>query len=117
MRPITSLSLGIFAAMSLLASGASAATKVHPHPMPPNAIVYNDEQPPLTVNKRSWLDPGPVVPQGTMENYMTENTIFNQTPDQVDYRSRFGNETLPRRFDLPGRSEPLVEFWTPGYPY
>jgi hypothetical protein len=117
MRPITALSLAAAAAMSLVASGASAATKTHHHRMPPNAIVYNDPRPPLTVNKRSWLDPGPVVPQGTMQNYVTENTTFNQTPDQADYRSRFGNETLPRELYPTGRPEPLVEFETPGYPY
>ncbi len=115
MRPIRSFSLAAIVAMSVLASGASAATKTPHHR--PNGIVYNDPRPPLTVNKRSWLDPGPVVPQGSMQDYVTENTIFNQTPDQADYRSRFGNETLPGRFDLPGRREPLVEFWTPAYPY
>jgi hypothetical protein len=115
MRPITLLSLGLIAAMSLLASGASAATKIH-HRMPSNAVVYNDDQPPLTVNKRSWLDPGPVVPQGAMENYVSQNTVFNQTPDQVDFPSRFGDETLPRQLYPTGRPEPLVEFWTPGAP-
>ncbi len=114
MRPIVWFSLGLVAATGLFASGASAATKTHHHP---NGFVYIDPRPPLTVNRRSWLDPGPVVPEGSMQDYMTENTIFNQTPDQADYRSRFGNETLPRRFDLPGRREPLVEFWTPTYPY
>jgi hypothetical protein len=115
MRPIGSVSFAAVMAMSVLASGASAATKTHHH-IPPNAIVYNDERPPLTVNKRSWLDPGPVAPQGSMQNYVTENTIFNQTPDQANYRSRFGNETLPRQLYPTGRAEPLVEFWTPGSP-
>jgi hypothetical protein len=114
MRPIVSFALGVVAALSLLASGALAATKTPPHH--PHLVVYVDPRPPLDVNKRSWLDPGPVVQPGTMPSYMTENTIFNQTPDEVNYRSRFGNETLPRRFDLPGRREPLVDFWTPGSP-
>jgi hypothetical protein len=115
MRPMTSLSVAAVAAICVFASGASAATKTH-HRTHPNTIGYNDPQPPLTVNKRSWLDPGQVVPQGSMQDYVTENTLFNQTPDQADFRSRFGNETLPRRFDLPGRREPLAEFWTPPFP-
>ena len=108
---------------SLAASWRRRASLLRALPPRPKRIiirtgfVYIDPRPPLTVNRRSWLDPGPVVPEGSMQDYMTENTIFNQTPDQADYRSRFGNETLPRRFDLPGRREPLVEFWTPTYPY
>lgn len=116
MRPILSFSLGLVGAVSLLASGALAAPKTPQHRPHPNVVVYVDPRPPLDVNKRSWLDPGPVAPQGTMQNYVTENTIFNQTPDQVNYRSRFGNETLPSRFNPPGRRDPLVDFWTPGSP-
>ena len=115
MRPVTGVWLAAFAAMSVLAANVAAQTTPH-HRVPQGAITYSNEQPPLTVNKRSWLDPGPVVPQGSMEDYVTENTVFNQTPDQAYFRSRFGNETLPRRFELPGRPKPLVQFWTPGSP-
>lgn len=114
MRPITCVFVAA-AITSLLVSGAVAAPKTPRHHG--HVYVYNDPRPPITVNKRSWLDPGPVVQPGTMENYVNENTVLNQTPDQAYYRSRFGNETLPRRFDLPGRPEPLATFWTPGYPY
>lgn len=111
----TSLMIAAVAATCVLASGASAATKTH-HRVYQHPVADSDPQGPLTVNKRSWLDPGQVVPQGTMEDYVTENTVFNQTPDQVYERSRFGNETLPRPLEVPGRPEPLVEFWTPGAP-
>jgi hypothetical protein len=77
---------------------------------------YGNERPPLTVNKRSFLDPGPVVPVGSMSNYVTMNTIFNQTPDQNFLRSAFGNEVLPGPFSVPGRPSPVLEFSTPGYP-
>lgn len=107
MRPITCVSVAA-AITSLLVSGAVAAPKTPRHHG--HVYVYNDPRPPITVNKRSWLDPGPVVQPGTMENYVNENTVLNQTPDQAYYRSRFGNETLPRRFDLPGRPEPLATF-------
>lgn len=116
MRPIHYVSLA--AALSLLASGAFAATDASKKPLHPrgHVLVYSD-QPPLTVNKRSWLDPGPVVPQGSQENYVVESTGFNKTPDQYYAPSRFGGETLPRPLYPTGRPEPVVEFWTPGYPY
>ncbi len=71
--------------------------------------------PPLTVRGRSFLDPGNVVPVGTNNAYVLDSTTFNRTPDQIYDRSKFGNETLPGPFDLPGRQEPLVEFSTGGY--
>jgi hypothetical protein len=78
-------------------------------------VVY--ARPPLTVNKRSFLDPGPVVPVGSESAYMVQNTYFAQTPDQNNQRSKFGNEALPRPLEVPGRPAPIYEFETPGYPY
>jgi hypothetical protein len=75
------------------------------------------ERPPLTVNKRSFLDPGPVVPVYSMSNYVTAITIFGQTPDQNFLRSAFGNEVLPGPFSVPGRPSPVLQFSTPAYPY
>lgn len=57
---------------------------------------------PLTVHKRSFLDAGKVVPVGTKRNYVNDATLFNLTPDQVNQRAKFGNETLPGLFELPG---------------
>jgi len=95
---------------------ASAKVKhvrhVHHYRHPAPVMVYDDERPPLTVNRRSWLDPGPVVPQGYMQRYVEASTSLNLTPDQM-YTYKFGNETLPRRFQDPGRPQPLIEFWTP----
>lgn len=81
------------------------------------ATRYSNERPPLTVNKRSFLDPGPVVPVGSMSNYVTMNTVLGQTPDQNFLRSAFGNEVLPGPFSVPGRPSPVLEFATPAYPY
>jgi hypothetical protein len=44
---------------------------------------------------------------------VTDNTIFNQTPDQNYARSKFGNEALPAPLEVPGRPQPLIEFSTP----
>jgi hypothetical protein len=52
-----------------------------------------------------------------MSNYVTANTIFNRTPDQVFDKSAFGNEVLPWPLEVPGRPQPVVEFETPAYNY
>jgi hypothetical protein len=105
------------AAMAAFTASADAQTKPrHRHP-PQVAEPYNDERPPLTVNRRSFLDPGPAVPVGSMSNYVTANTIFNRTPDQIFDKSAFGNELLPSPLEIPARAGPLIEFETPAYPY
>jgi hypothetical protein len=90
---------------------AKATHRVH-HRVVHVAQVY-DQRPPLNVNRRSWLDPGPVVPQYSEQRYIQAATIFNQTPDQMYLTDKFGNDLLPRRFDPPGRPGPVVEFFTP----
>jgi hypothetical protein len=109
----TSIALAI-ATLAAAVAPAAAQTQIkgkrHPQPV---AVAYYGERPPLTVNKRSFLDPGPVVPVGSMSNYVTASTIFNRTPDQVAQRSLYGNETLPWPLEVPGRPSPIVEFETP----
>lgn len=103
------IAAGVFAA---LAGFASAQTK--PRDRQTEPVAYGDERPPLTVNKRSFLDPGPVVPVGSESSYMTSQTTFNRTPDQVSRRSFYGNESLPAPLEVPGRSQPVFEFASPG---
>ena len=68
---------------------------------------------PLTVNRRSWLDPGPVAPAGTGNKYVTANTgQFIQTPIDVQRPDDFGRDALPGQPYVPGRSFPTVEFST-----
>lgn len=110
----------VASALTMVATAASAQTQPRhnsQHRKHVTPVVYQDERPPLTVNKRSFLDPGPVVPVGSMSNYVTANTIFNRTPDQTFARSKFGNEELPWPLEIPARSGPLIEFETPAYPY
>ncbi len=57
--------------------------------------------PPLVVKKRSFLDPGNVVPVGTDNTYLTSNTVDHQPIYESFAPSRFGESTLPQRFDLP----------------
>jgi hypothetical protein len=92
----------------------------HAHPVARAHVTHyvadsHNSPPPLIVRRRSFLDPGNVVPVGSQNAYVSESTIFNRTTDQLYARSKFGNETLPGPFDLPGRQEPLFEFSTGGY--
>ena len=104
------------AALAAFTAAANAQTTRHRHHTRV-AERYFDERPPLTVNRRSFLDPGPAVPVGSMSNYVTANTIFNRTPDQIFATSSFGNDRLPQPLEVPGRPQPIFEFETPGYGY
>ena len=106
--------------MCLTAIGATLAiaglTSTASDARPRNRTIdtaYTDTTPPLTVNRRSFLDPGPVVQPNTQNNYVTANTIFNRTPDQIFAPSKFGNEALPRPLEVPGREASFFEFETP----
>ncbi len=109
----------VLAAAALAAFTASANAQTQQRHRHRQQVVgqYYDERPPLTVNRRSFLDPGPAVPVGSMSNYVTANTIFNQTPDRIYARSSFGNDRLPQPLEVPGRKSPVVEFETPAYDY
>jgi hypothetical protein len=102
------------AALATLTASANAQTTRH-RPRPQVAATYHDERPPLTVNRRSFLDPGPMVPVGSLSNYVTANTIFNQTFDHYE-GSQFGNFRLPQPLEVSGRPQPVLEFETPAYP-
>ena len=69
--------------------------------------------PPLTVLKRrSFLDPGNVVAVGAENAYVTANTTEHRPIYNSFAPDRFGESTLPGRFDLPGneRFEPNNTF-------
>ncbi len=67
----------------------------------------------LTVNRRSWLDPGPVAPRGTGANYVTANTAeFSKSQIDIQQPDNFGKDALPGQPYVPGRSQPVVEFST-----
>lgn len=65
---------------------------------------------PLTVQKRSFLDSGRVVPVGSESRYVSDTVNYQRTTDYYYARSRYGNETLPGRFDNPGRGGALFNF-------
>jgi hypothetical protein len=104
------------AAVAAFTASANAQTKPRHRHYPRVAERYYGERPPLTVSRRSFLEPGPAVPVGSMSYYVTANTIFNRTPDQIFARSSFGNDRLPQPLEVPGRPSPVFEFATPGAP-
>ena len=122
MRPNLMSLLALAGALTLAGmSGVLASPKHHHHYVHyvhhyAPRTVYSSDEPPLTVNKRSWLDPGNVVPQGSEQNYVTANTSFNETPDEAYFPSRFEEDNLPRPLYPTGTPHPVVNFWTPGYP-
>ncbi len=93
------VSTGI-AAVLAFASAASAAQRHRGHATAGHTI---------TVKKRSFLDAGKVVPVGSESGYVTAGQYFTRTTDYYSQRSRYGNETLPGRFDLPN-DKPLFRF-------
>ncbi len=107
------LAAAALAAFTAAANGQTTRHRHHTRVAEP----YNDARPPLTVNRRSFLDPGPMVPVGSLSNYVTANTIFNRTPDQYYLKSEFGNDRLPWPLEVPGRPQPIFEFETPAYDY
>lgn len=110
----------IFIALGLAGATAQASAQTtkphhrHHHPV----MIYSD-QPPLNVNKRSWLDPGNQVPVGSSmeQNYVEDSTFFARTPDQVNDPSRFHEDALPRPLYVPGGDmRPLATFASPRDP-
>lgn len=111
MHPKTLVAL---AGTALLALSATASAQTKPrHERRPTAAQYLNEAPPLTVKRRSFLDPGPVVPVGSLTNYVNQSTIFHRSEDQTFAKSLYGNETLPAPLEIPARPQPLIEFSTP----
>lgn len=68
---------------------------------------------PLTVNRRSWLDPGNAVPRnngaagGT--SYVQANTILNRTQDRLFDTAQFGNSAIVGPPYVPGREQPVIQ--------
>ncbi len=116
----TSLVVALLAAPAQAnAKTADAKTKhrVHhsAHVAPP-PVGYEGSRSQVETDQRSWLDPGAAPSQNSGEgsHYVQTLTTLSQTPDQT-YDWRFGNETLPRRFEVPSDQGPLLEFWTPAW--
>lgn len=109
MRTIVASVLAASLAASFAVGDASA--KPRHRQVAPADEGYTQELP-LTVNRRSFLDPGPVVPTGTGQNYVAAQTEFNRTEDRIRDPDKFGNDTLQGQPYVPGRTVPVAEFAT-----
>ena len=106
---ITSLLLAGVAITGLV-TDASAQGRRHTY-----IVAANDlDSLPLTVNRRSWLDPGNAVQGGASgPAYMSASTPqFARTPDHYYAPDKFGNSALQGQPYVPGRSVPVVSFST-----
>ena len=86
---MVSLALGALAMTGLTVTSADAQTRKK------REVVIKGHK------ALSFLDSGRVVPVGSLSNYVYVGTIFNSMPYDA-HRGRYGGETLPRRWDLPG---------------
>lgn len=96
---------GLAVAATLVLSGAAQAQQ-HPKRVkvaaPRQVILAEISARPLTVQKRSFLDPGNVVAPGSnTPEYVAANTTELQQVYTSYAPARFGESTLPGRFDLP----------------
>lgn len=103
MRPFVCLSAGLACLFAVAAADAALAHPrrvAHRH----HVVVVSDALPygraPLVVPRRSWLDPGTVVPVGSTNRYLAETTFFAYQPVENNQRSWFMQETLPNRRNL-----------------
>lgn len=90
---------------ALVCASAQAQTK-QKHRQP---VAQADQAGELTVKKRSFLDPGNVVPPGTQNRYMTESTFYLPPAPGGTYRNDlFGDWLLPGPFNLPSANSRSV---------
>ncbi|MBY6240790.1 hypothetical protein [Methylosinus sp. Sm6] len=114
MRFFVSLSAGLACLCAVATAGDALA-----RPRRAAVVVVSDApvpyvRTPLVVPRRSWLDPGPVVPVGTTNRYFIETTFFAYDPIERNQPSRFMDDVLPKRYRLDVVPyDPGVSFWGP----
>lgn len=105
---IAALLAPVLLAPALLALAPAQAQTQRREPAPA-ARAARLAAPPLVIQRRSFLDPGKVVPRGSMHNYVGMDTWLRE-PVYWSQRGLLGLENLPQRFDPPGRPQPLFEY-------
>ena len=114
MRLIASLLLAGVAVVAVTVDGSAQVRRhrVVRGPSRVGASSWGCVSLPRTVNGRSWLDPGPVAPQGTGTAYVAASTQFARTQDRIFSPDKFGNDVIVGQPYVPGRTVPVVEFST-----
>ncbi len=112
MRNFSKVGVAIGCLIGLTLSGAAMA-KPHRYWRHYRGEVYVvDGRRPLVVERRSFLDPGPIVPVGTYSQYVYQPTYVWGDPVSTYQRSRYMDENLHQAFDP--RPLPLalpLQFW------
>lgn len=114
MRLVASLLLAGVAVVAVTADGSAQTSrrKIVRAQAPRYQAASGIESLPLTVNRRSWLDPGPVAPKGSGTAYVAASTQFAKSQDQIFAPDKFGNSEIIGQPYVPGRTVPLAEFST-----
>jgi hypothetical protein len=69
---------------------------------PASQVVTDAHAAELTVQKKTWLEPGNVVPVGTRSRYMDDSTFYSSPAPGGTYRNdNFGDWLLPGPYNLP----------------
>lgn len=102
MRHILLTALGASMMVAALVPGAAQAQDVRRH----KVAAVTTAAPPLTVNRRSWLDMGTAARVGTQDSYLAASTTLNEPIYASFDQDRFGRSTLPRQFSLPFTENP-----------
>lgn len=106
MRRLSMRRLSLFALAVAASAFAFASADAHSPRHRHHARAGEHE---IIVKKRSFVDPGNVVPVASEDRYMHEGTIYVQTPGGTYRNDNFGAGLIPGPFDLPG--------YTPGGGY
>ena len=100
------------AAVAITGCSDAASAKPRKHRILPVTDAGLSESIPLTVNRRSWLDPGPVSSVDKGPNYVAASTQFSRDQEQIINPDKFGNDVLQGQPYVPGRSVSVVDFST-----
>ena len=100
MRQLRMVSAGLALACALAASGDALARARHHRHYHYYGYGLAEGRAPLLVERRSFLDPGTVVPVGYEHRYMVQQTFFLPPDPIYDIHRSWGGEILPRRQDF-----------------
>lgn len=109
MRSINAILLSAIAASTAFVFIADAQAQTQKRRANKDTVVRTQGAPPLTIRQRSFLDSGPIVAPRSMQNYVNMDTTWS-LPVYNNQRGRMGLETMPTRFDPPGRPQPVFVF-------
>jgi hypothetical protein len=109
------LAVGAAAIAAACATPSGAATRHYRHVRAYPHYAETLPEPSLTIRKRSFLDPGVVVPVGSEQAYVAQSTTIGAPYVVRDLLHNRIDAWRADKFSIPG-GEPAVRFWTPGAP-